>query len=134
MSKALRLRYLLPLLVVVYVGGVVWASQASVVAGHVIFAICAGVGVVVTYLAFGRYDSTYRDPSRHGAIFRASAVAGGLFGLLVVWHLLAIAMHFDDIYLVSLFEIIVVSVFVGGSLSWFNDDKAKQRKWRSRAN
>jgi len=133
MSKVLRLRFLLPLLVVVYVGGIIWASSSSVVTGHIIFAVCAVMGILVTYLAFGRYDTMYRDPSRHGAIFRASALAGGLFGLLAVFHVLAITLGFDDVYLVSLAEIIVVSVFVGGLLARFNDDVGKRRKQQDRA-
>lgn len=133
MSKVLRLRFLLPLLVVVYVGGIIWASSSSVVTGHIIFAVCAVMGILVTYLAFGRYDTMYRDPSRHGAIFRASALAGGLFGLLAVFHVLAITLGFDDPISVYGPESLVVALFVGAWLAWFNDDVGKRRKWQDRA-
>jgi len=124
MSKVLRLTFLLPLMLVVYVGGFIWvfSPTTATVTGHIILAVCAAIDAGLTYLSFRRYDTAHRDPSRYRAVFRASLVTGGLFSLLVIYHFVVIMLGFKDPFLVFAPELLVVGIFLGAGSAWFNDD------------
>jgi len=128
MSKVLRLTFLLPLMLVVYVGGFIWvfSPTTATVTGHVILAVCAAIDVGLTSLSFRRYDTAHRDPSGYRKVFRASVVTGGLFGLLAIYHVVAIVLGFEDPFLVFVPELLVVALFLGAGLAWFNDDKGRR--------
>ena len=94
--------------------------------GHVIFAVCALIDAYLTNLAFKRYDTAYRDPSGYRAVFRASMVTGGIFILLAIYHAGAVVLGFDDPFSVYAAELVVVALFLGAGLAWFNDDKGRR--------
>lgn len=83
MTKLLKVRILLPILLLVYVllGGLV-APTVDRMIGHVLLIMLAVASLVLLIYWFYRNDKYYHDASMHNTYFTATLLAG--FGLLGV--------------------------------------------------
>ena len=120
-----RMSFLLPLLALGYVVGLVWALQSSVTTGHTIFAFLAVMGMIVTFLSFGRYDDVYRNASIHRSVFLGSLLVGAIFFALLIVHVVALMTHAQDLFWVSGLEVVTASVATVVWLAWFNNERSK---------
>ena len=126
--------FLLPLLALGYVVGLISALQSSIFVGHVIFAALAVMGMVVTNLAFARYDERYRNASKHRSIFLGSLLVGVIFLALLIVHIVALVVHSQDLFWVTGLEVIIASVATVLWLAWFNNERGKSPGSYSRLN
>ncbi|MDB5180001.1 MAG: hypothetical protein JWN12_633 [Candidatus Saccharibacteria bacterium] len=92
MTKLLKVRILLPLLMLGYVllGGLV-VPRVDRTIGHVLLIVLAIASLAVLIYGFYRYDKYHRDPSMHLKIFRTTLLAGVGLLALIIYHVVAIS-------------------------------------------
>jgi hypothetical protein len=127
MTKLLKVRILLPILLLVYVllGGLVvpWVDRTL---GHVLLTVLAVVSLVLVVYGFHRFNKYHEhDASMHKTILVAALLAGvGLLGV-IVHHIVLIAT--GDRSLLQLYggEVTFVVLALGALLVYANNKPAE---------
>jgi heme/copper-type cytochrome/quinol oxidase subunit 4 len=110
-EKVPKLRVLLPLLVLGYVGlGGFVVPHVDIAVGHIIMAILAAVSVVVTILSFMRYDEAYHSSSNHYSIFTATVVVVMYWVGTIGVHIAAVVNKEKDTLYLFLMETMLVAL------------------------
>lgn len=113
-EKVLKRRYLVALLALGYVGAGFVVPRVDIIAGHSILAGLAALLVVVTWVAFNRYDTAYQVPSWQASVFwNCVALTVGMVIAIIV-HIASIVQGNPDpamliaVELMTVFLIIIV--------------------------
>lgn len=98
MIKLLKVRFLLPLLVLVYVllGGFV-VPKVDRASGHLLLIVLAVAALALLVYWFYRYDTYYRDPSMYRTVLKTSLLIGIGLLALIIYHVIAIAVGLQSL-------------------------------------
>lgn len=99
MNKLLKVRVLLPILLLVYVllGGIV-VPQVDRSIGHLILLILSVASIALTMYGFYRYDTYYREASSQRTMFISASVVVVALAALAVYHGVAIVAGFTSLW------------------------------------
>ena len=119
--KMLKVRFLLPLLGLAYVGlgvfVVPWIDRTS---GHAILVALAIATLLLVWYWFYRYDLYYKEPGEYLSVFRVTlAIAVGL-AALVVYHMVVMAMGTPGVFELFAGEGALLLLAIAVTLIYFN--------------
>lgn len=124
MKKILKLRFLLPLLALGYVGAGIVVPRVDVPIGHLILAGLAAFGVIMSWFVYYRFSAgDYFGTIRRATVFWGCAAAGIGLSVALIVHVINAATGAQDVSMLYMVELVTAGVIIAASSAKLNDSK-----------